>query len=59
MVKANQDIISQYVLTEIAASKHLKRLRRPWQNLESSQHLLHHAKDYEGDDSGERAVARG
>jgi hypothetical protein len=38
--------------------KRLKRLRTPWQNLESSRHLLHHAKDHEGDGSGERAVAR-
>ena len=27
-------------------------------NLESVRHLLHHAKDYEGDDSSEGAVAR-
>src|SRR6266704_2577540 len=35
-----------------------ERLRRPWRNLESRRHLLHHAKDREGDDSSERAVAR-
>ncbi len=35
-----------------------KRLRRPWRNLESRRHLLHHAKDREGDDSSERAVTR-
>jgi hypothetical protein len=33
-------------------------VRRPWQNLESSPHPLHYAKDREGDDSSERAVVR-
>jgi len=28
-------------------------VQEAWQNLESSQHLLHHAKGHEGDDSSE------
>jgi hypothetical protein len=35
-----------------------RRLLSCWQNLESSRHLLQHAKDHEGDNSGERAAER-